>query len=48
MCVMAESTELLIRDVYSGPLGPNSTGSDVNWVTRNLFKTSTDTVDQSK
>lgn len=48
MCVMAESTELLIRDVYPGPPGPHSTGSDVIWVTSNLFYTTTDTVNKIK
>lgn len=45
---MAESAELLIRDVYPGPPGPHSTGSDVIWVTSNLFYTTTDTVDKIK
>lgn len=48
MCVMAESTELLIRDVYPGPPGPHSTGSDVIWVTSNLFYTTTDTANKIK
>lgn len=48
MCVMAESTELLIRDVYPGPPGPHSTGSDVIWVTVNLFYTTTDTANNIK
>lgn len=48
MCVMAESAELLIRDVYPGPPGPHSTGSDVIWVTSNLFYTTTDTANNIK
>lgn len=46
MCVMAESAELLIRDVYPG--APWATGSDVIWVTSNLFYTTTDTVNTIK
>lgn len=41
MCVTAESTELLIRDVYPVPPGPHSTGSDVIWVTSYLLYTTT-------
>lgn len=48
MCVMVESAELLIRDVYPGAPGPHSTGSDVIWVISNLFYTMTDTVNAIK